>query len=373
MNIRCFYEKSVLFLTCIMLSVFIQTAAKCEGINKWNNEYKSYGRTININVDISVPDKDKIPFLAIEPMNELSAEDLQKNKDIFDNLNQTDDQYTFINKNNLIAISYRDHESNPDLSDAEKVTTPYRPLLDYDRDIAYAEDNDLTINEAEYLVNNSIQFVFPSVTYQVQDLIVNDRTKDRKSGEKLTDKGYYEMYCLQEINGIPIAGSIHEAYKYERTKHDRVIGDYGTAYVLVTDHKNFEGRYTLWNKTSELGTPDQLLSFDTIKPKIEEMIMTGNIRNIYHVYLGYAQYDMPEGNKYAYILSPAWVIWADYLDTPAEELEQETVNGSGAYMELAYYKPIIINAVTGDVTDPLSENEDRMLLPTSCMEWVEGN
>ena len=102
------------------------------------------------------------------------------------------------------------------------------------------------------------------------------------------------------------------------------------------------------------------------------MIMNGNIRNIYHVYLGYAQYDLPEDSKYSYVLIPAWIVWADFMDTPADEPEKDTENGTGAYMEWDYYKPIIVNAVTGEASNPLDESENRMLLPASLMNWVEG-
>ncbi len=370
MSIRYFSRRMYLLLTCFVFYATIQVTVKSESAEIWENEYKAYGRTIKVNVDLTVPEKDIMPFLAVEPMNELSPEETDRfQKFIYTLDNNVENK--IVNRKSTIVISYGDHKHHPDLSDAEKVTTPYRTLLEYDMNKAYAENNELTINEAVILVNRSIQSVLPSASFQVQDIIVNDRIQYRKSKQKLVDKGYYEMYCLQEIDGIPVAGSIHDVYKHNRTALDRMIDNYGTAYVNATDQNNYWGTYTLWNKASELGTSDQLRSFDDIKPAIEEMIMSGNIRNIYHVYFGYAQYDMPEGSKYEYVLAPAWVIWADFLDTPSEEPETETVNGTGAYMEWGCYGPIIVNAVTGEVTNPLDENEDRMLLPVSCMKWVE--
>jgi len=371
MNTKNICRRLYLLLTCFVLCCTItQMSAKSESAGKWENEYKAYGRTIKVDVDISVPGKDKMPFLAIKPMNDLSSDETDRFQKFIDTLDKNVEN-KITNRRNTIVISYRDHKLHPDLSDAEKVTTPYRTLLEYDRNKAYAENNELTINEAENLVNRSIQAVLPTTFFQVQDIIVNDRTQYRKSKKKLTDKGYYEMYCLQEIDGILIAGSIHDVYKNNRTPLDHAVSLNGTAYVNATDQNNYWGTYTLWNKTAELGTSDQLLSFDDIKPAIEEMIMSGNIRNIYHVYFGYAQYDMPEGGKYEYILAPAWVIWADFLATPEEEPETEVVNGTGAYMECGYYGPIIANAITGEVTNPLDESEDRMLLPAACMKFVE--
>ena len=173
------------------------------------------------------------------------------------------------------------------------------------------------------------------------------------------------------IDGIPVAGSIHNAYRNGQTKHDRIIGNYGTASAAVTDEGNFYGRYSIWNTTAELGTPDQFLPFDAVRPKIEDMIMSGNIRHVFSVNLGYAQYDLPEGSKYEYILVPAWVVCAGWMDEPEEEDDGSTsVNGSDYAMGCTYL-PIIVNAVTGEATNPLDESVDRMLLPASWMQWVE--
>ena len=252
------------------------------------------------------------------------------------------------------------------MSNAEKVTTPYRTLAEFDRDTAYAEDNSLTVGEAEELVNGNIQTVVLSVSFRVQDVVVNDRTKYRKTGEKLTDKGYYELDCVQVFDGVPLAGSVHSAYR-ERTKHDAVMAGCGTAYINVTDRDNFEGSYELWNVLEELETPDRLISFDGARKAVEELILSGNIRNVYHAALGYAQYDLPEGSRYEYVLAPAWVFWVGWMDDPEEDTATEkSVNGTDVAMGCTYL-PVIVNAVTGEATNPLDEGEGRMLLPEACM------
>ena len=371
MIIRRFLKPIVLLLTCCEFCAFSYVTAKSESVKKWENEYQAYGRTIKIKVDISVPEKDIYPFIAIEPTNELSAEEIDSYKELFDTLNSSDIKDTFRSIKNEIIISYSDHKSHPDLSNPDKVTTPSRSMIEYDGNTAYAENNDLTVNEAEDLVRKNIQMVFPSMDFQIHSIVINDRTKYRKTGEKITNKGNYGLNCMQVVDNVPVAANVHCAYRFSRAKRDLVIGNYGSALVNVEDQNNYSAYYTLWDKKAELGTPEQLLSFDSIKPQIEKMIMSGNIRNVYHVYLGYAQYDLPQGNKYAYVLSPAWVIWVDWVDTPQEEIDRDTENGTGLYMDWYGYKPIIANAVTGEVTNPLDESEGRMLLPADCMKYVE--
>ena len=360
---------SVLCITAAIAETQTFSIKELPGVtsSRWEQTYEAYGRTIRVNTDIVIPDMEKIPLLAVQPMEPLPEEEVQKYEEMF----STPYSSKFLNDKYRTYISFSDHEGHPDLSNAEKVTTPNRPLYEYDRNKAYTEDNDLTVAEAENLVRENIQKVFPGMDFRVDKIVINDRTKYRKSGKKLEAKGYYELDCAQVIDGVPVAGSIHNAYRNGRTKHDHIIGNYGTASAAVTDEGNFYGRYSIWNTTAELGTPDQFLPFDAVRHKIEDMIMSGNIRHVFSVNLGYAQYDLPEGSKYEYILVPAWVVCTGWMDEPEEEDDGSTsVNGSDYAMGCTYL-PIIVNAVTGEVTNPLDESVDRMLLPASWMQWVE--
>ena len=290
---KTFVARLGIIVACLVLCV---GSAFAETGGRWENEYEAYGRKITVDVEISVPETEQIPFLAVAPAEELPAEEAEKYREYFGSLDQSGSEYTFFSRGNRIHISFSDHVHHPDLSNAEKVTTPYRTLAEFDRNTAYAEDNSLTVGEAEELVNGNIQTVVPSVSFRVQDVVVNDRTKYRKTGEKLTDKGYYELDCVQVFDGIPLTGSVHSAYR-ERTKHDAVTAGCGTAYINVTDQDNFEGSFELWNVLEELGTPDRLISFDEARQAAEELILSGNIRNVYHVDLGYAQYDLSDGSR----------------------------------------------------------------------------
>ena len=372
-------KKLCLLLLAIIYSSLCASAAMAEAAPvsikklpdvtspRWKQTYEAYGRIIEVDVNITIPETERIPLLAVQPMEPLPEEEVQKYEEMF----STPYSSKFLNDKYRTYISFSDHEGHPDLSNAEKVTTPNRPLYEYDRNKAYTEDNDLTVAEAENLVRENIQKVFPGMDFRVDKIVINDRTKYRKSGKKLESKGYYELDCAQVIDGVPVAGSIHNAYRNGRTKHDRIIGNYGTASAAVTDEGNFYGHYSIWNTTAELGTPDQFLPYDAVRPKIEDMIMSGNIRHVFSVKLGYAQYDLPEGSKYEYILVPAWVVCAGWMDEPEEEDDGSTsVNGSDYAMGCTYL-PIIVNAVTGEVTNPLDESVDRMLLPASWMQWVE--
>ena len=360
---KTFVARLGIIVACLVLCV---GSAFAETGGRWESKYEAYGRKITVNVEISVPEKEQIPFLAVAPAEELPAEEAEKYREYFGSLDRSGSEYTFFSRGNRIHISFSDHVHHPDLSNAEKVTTPYRTLAEFDRDTAYAEDNGLTVGEAEELVNGNIRVVYPSVSFRVLDVVVNDQTKYRKTGEKLTDKGTYEMDCVQVFDGIPLAGSVHGAYR-EKTKQDIVTAGYGTAYINVTDRDNFEGSYELWNVVEELGTPDRFISFDEARKPVEELILSGNVRCVYHAVLGYAQYDLPEGSRYEYVLVPAWVFRVGWMDDPEEDtVTEKSVNGTDLGMGCTYL-PVIVNAVTGEATNPLDEGEGRMLLPEACM------
>ena len=353
--------------TCLFTGACAEAAAP----DRWQGEYQAYGRTIKVDTEITVPEKTSFPILAVETMKELSPEDVKKYEEYFYGLDKSGSKNCFRNTKYETHMHYYDHKGHPDLSNPGLVTTPAHVLPEYDPDKAYAEDNDLTVNEALNLVRKNIQLIYPSVDFRTPaDIVLYDRTKYRKSGKKLEDKGSYEFGCAQLMDGIPVVGSIHDAFRHGRTKQDMIISRFGGASAYVTDENDLSCSCQLWDTVAELGTPDHLLPFDTVKQAIEEMIMSGNIRCVRHIDLGYAQYDLPEGSKYEYVLIPAWVLWVEWADDSLEELETDAVNGTGFYTEAYYYKPIIVDALTGKATNPNDESEGRMLLPESYMKWV---
>ena len=55
------------------------------------------------------------------------------------------------------------------------------------------------------------------------------------------------------------------------------------------------------------------------------------------------------------------------MDDPEEDtVIEKSVNGTDVAMGCTYL-PVIVNAVTGEATNPLDEGEGRMLLPEACM------
>ena len=139
---KTFVARLGLVLACLVLyagSAFAETGGR------WESEYEAYGRKITVDVEISVPETEQIPLLAVAPAEELPAEETEKYREYFGSLDRSGSEYTFFSRENRIHISFSDHVHHPDLSNVEKVTTPYRTLAEFDRSTAYAEDNGLTV------------------------------------------------------------------------------------------------------------------------------------------------------------------------------------------------------------------------------------
>ena len=63
----------------------------------------------------------------------------------------------------------------------------------------------------------------------------------------------------------------------------------GIVYAAIYDQDSFSINSYCWKETSVLYDDVPLLSFDQVKPRLEKLIMRGNIRYVYHVGLGYVQ------------------------------------------------------------------------------------
>ena len=86
---------------CARLGVALACLALCAGSasaetgGRWENEYEAYGRKITVNVEICVPEKEQIPFLAVAPMEELPAGETEKYKEYFGSMDRSGSESAF--------------------------------------------------------------------------------------------------------------------------------------------------------------------------------------------------------------------------------------------------------------------------------------
>ena len=95
---------------CTRLGVALACLALCTGSasaetgGRWESEYEAYGRKITVDVEICVPEKEQIPFLAVAPMEELPAGETEKYKEYFGSMDRSGSESAFSSKRNRIII-----------------------------------------------------------------------------------------------------------------------------------------------------------------------------------------------------------------------------------------------------------------------------
>jgi hypothetical protein len=240
------------------------------------------------------------------------------------------------------------------------VSWPNRALMEYDWNQAYADNSPLTVQEAFDIAVERFHDVFDeSISIVAQDIGLEDRYYDKKTGEPIREKGGYLFMCRQVFHGIPHAVSVKRTFKNFRddiTDGEKYYNDFFVRTAIV-DAESYCFDCSLLQETAVVYKDIPLLSFDPVKTAIEDLIKKGNIRNVYSVQLSYVLYDNPDDLNNSYILVPSWVAWCEYYKTAKDEMSEFDKNSM--YFDTAYYHPIIVNAQTGVLINPMSEASDR--------------
>ena len=108
-----------------------------------------------------------------------------------------------------------------------------------------------------------------------------------------------------------------------------------------------------------------------MKENIERLIISGHVRRIDSVTLGYVQFDTADPAEQ--LLIPCWVVWCEYHPGGASSERQSGTNSNAVLLydgNNDYYRPLIINAQTGGLIDPENASEGRCMTPT-VLGWED--
>ena len=334
----------------------------------WRETYQAYGRTIQVELEIEVPAVDKAPVLLVE---EIPALDEQRRRelDAFYNHVQDDNPinaYMFRSDNWSTVWAYKMPYQLDEKAGETMLTVkwPRRAQMAYDWTKAYADNNPLTLQAAFDIALERFHDVFPDIDLMVKDVALEDRYLNKKTGEPIREMGGYLMICRQFFHGIPQITTANRTF-LAGLSHDAVdeipfAGDYEVRATVVADDA-----YSLFCKMIRekevLHEDIPLLPFDDVKPAIAALIQSGNIRNVYKVQLAYVVFDNPDDLNNTFVLLPCWVAWCEYYRDAKEEMSEFDKNVP--YFETLWYKPIILNAQTGDLLDPKSVDPLRARCP----------
>ena len=347
---------------------------------RWKQTYEAYGRTIDVDVDITIPEAEKAPVLKVrraeplaDPLKSELAEEYrkadQKDKKHYYDFESTD--YNTISLEHKFPILYGTSKKKDNL---DGVTGEMHDLPRYDGNQAYAEDNPMTVNEAAEIIRTRLKEVLPEVEIRMDTVVVNGKTFWRKSKKPVYNKGFYTLNMTQCFHGIPYMASIYEDYldtedsiwphwrdpelwaeRVWNSHHGRLMG-----YVFSEDSWFFTGRF--YRETGQVLDDIPLLPFDAVKDQVEALIQSGHVRWINSVTLGYVHFETEDTKEF--ILLPCWVVWCEYHPDGSESEKTFGINDSELmFINGDYYRPIIINAQTGELYDPHSTAEGRIMCP----------
>ena len=365
----------ILLMLCIMMFSTVYAESDLVAITQltqatsplWQQSYNAYGRTIDIDVKISIPTTDRIPIIIVqaafpipEPMN---SELVNK----YESANKKDKVYSYGFESTDYS-TYMEHQIPPawgktkDIDYNEKTmgVNEYE-LYEYDINQAYAPNNNLTLKEATDIAFKHLQELFPDINLILDTVSIDGGTYWRKNNKPIQKQTGYNLNMRQCFYNTPIMAGIRETFSNKGGTNWETI-DRGTMYGTVYSDSSWYVWARLYQEKRIISDDLPLIPFDTIKEKVESLINKGCIRRIFSVTLGYVQYETDISTEQA--LFPCWVIWCEYHSTPQSEAVYG-INDSDLMFDgnNPYYRPIIINAYTGEMTDPESEADDRFMCP----------
>lgn len=338
---------------------------------EWQQTYEAYGRTIEVDAEVRIPDAAAAPVIAVqaaspvaEPLySELKAWYTQAKKD--DRVNQ----YAFRSTNFNTAVTHATPPAWGDTRDSEFVAGAMGQnqfdLYKFDLNAAYADNNALTVAEAISIARQQVAALYPDEAFQLRNVYVSGRTFWKQNGQSIRDMGSYNLKFTQVFHGIPFMASVHQAFSLFAVGNEDVwLEARGTLNANVYHADAWSFHCCLYQETGVLHEDVPLLPFDAVKDKVEALIRSGHVRWIDDVSLGYVQFDTDDPNEQ--VLVPCWVVWCEYHPDGARSERTGGENSSASLLydgNSDYYRPLIINAQTGEMIDPENETEGRCLCP----------
>ena len=235
-------------------------------------------------------------------------------------------------------------------------------LFDAEADVAYAQDNPLTLARAADIAREGAAALFPGEAFFLRHAAVFDRNTWKRTGEPINAMGHYHLELTQVFRGIPLLASVHSAFTvFSVGEEDPLLALRGLLSAGVYGEDAYS--LTAWRcrETAVLREDTPLLPFDAVRRQVEELIADGHVRFIDSVGLGYVLFDTAERD--VQLLAPAWVIWCEYLPGGADAERTVPLYTDGLFQEGEYFRPLIIPAETGLLIDPESTAEGRCLYP----------
>ena len=378
---------SLLYITAAIADPETFSIKELPGVTspRWQQTYEAYGRTIDVDVDITIPEVEAAPALMVRWPPALEDPLRSSLAGEYEQADKNDDKHYYSFKSKKGLTLYLEHKwplrggTKKNKESWEKVTEDDSDLIRFHPDQAYAENNPMTVQEATEVVRTHLKEVFPDVEISLDTVWLSGATRWKRNKKAIDEKGYYHLNMRQCFHGIPLMASISAAYTDPLDQRwGEILDEKDAPYMDILVRRDVKQGIvrssvyseTSWNivtrlyeETEQLCRDMPLVPFDAVKSQVEDLINKGYVRWINSVTLGYAQFKT--GNKDDFVLVPSWVVWCEYLPEGPYSKKEYGVNDSELMFDgnSGYYRPLIINAQTGKLYDPESKEPGRIICP----------
>ena len=372
MNINS-VKKKIGTVFCIFLSLLSYSARATENYsvtdlyeqaaNGWHKSYESHGRTIDVDIDIEVPDVDTLPVIKVVYDQPFSEDKITAQYDDGD-----DKLYYLIRPTGSLFMRYNFMTYEP-RNDKERKYRGYTvEELDPKQDLdTYFFNNPITASEAIDFIEEKL-YQFSGNTYDMSLFRLRIQTpmrlrdpKTEELGEFVRDVGRYVITLRQVLNGIPFNVGIAMAFKTPEVSTREPVLWYpfeAESYIISKDEYRINAQFA---KQTELVYEDMpVCSVDKVIESCEKAIEKGNIRQIYGMRLGYVVYLDPKTDDYFWAV-PSWVVECRYVKSPKVNEFDEHLEG--LFTQKTAYANLVVNAQTGELINPFDQSKDRSYAP----------
>lgn len=317
----------------------------------WHQTYYYNGEQIEVSVEITVPDVEKIPIVRVKWPGVIQLDDVPAHAVINDNGKEGFNYYVESKPGAIFSIGaggqqqyYEDgaRAENSPLSSEEAKSFMQEKLLYYAKKIAPIDF------QFSFMQTYSRSYKISSANSSGFALDYNKPT---------SEMGHYAIYFNQIFHGIPY---VHPDIVFETHLKSEPVEN-ATMGTLVGTVGSKDDYAIIFNPIIEdvaLAEDVPLLPFSQIKAEFERLIESGYIRSVYKVQLEYVRLNNPDDLGNTYILMPAWVVDGIIMRSPKDPTPQytdEEVARKKIYGEL----PAFVNAQTAKYYDPKDKSPTR--------------
>lgn len=350
----------------------------------WHETYASHGRTIEVDLEILLPNAERFPVVYADPLpmtgDQGNAEASTVNNHVeewrSDGILRVD-----YPDSGVLRAAQREHPEAA-ISDGYNQYSIIRQITEFETDKPYAYNNPTTVADAQALLEEAGKTYFPEAQIELmphwlrayQGDMKYDRQNDTYSGDPLPQsEATLMVYFDQIIRDIPVLGCAAQSfaqYAGINSKEKQLM--YG-AIAITQGYKRFgidelyrSLQFYLVQEREVIAQDVPLCSFQQVKNTYENLIEEGKLRSISSLRLGYIIWQN-EG-PYAYTLMPTWVAEGELFpdatsEKPKKKTQYDTIPANWGY--------VMVNAQTGELIDPWKKGKNRSFDCPDLLTWED--